>query len=80
MYYDCDDKFFEIQEDNVFYFLLTGLSYQEIANEFYYRNIHKFVYKVRKLMKELNLQNRRQLVYFAVKNHLVSIEKIGAYC
>lgn len=79
MYYDVDDKFYELQGDSVFYFLLTGMSYREIANEFYCRRIYQFIYRVRKLLKRFHLQNRRQLAYFAVKNKLVDIERIGNY-
>lgn len=79
MYYDVGEKFYELQDNRVFYLLLTGMTYREIANKFYHMNLYKFVYKVRKLMREFNLQNRRQLAYFAVKNHLISIEKIKEY-
>lgn len=80
MYYkDLNSIFYAIQEDKVFYYLLTGLSYPKIGILFYARNTNKFVYRVRKLMKQFNLVNRRQLAYFAVKNHLVTPEKIEVY-
>lgn len=79
MYYDVDDKFYELQENKVFYLLISGLSYTEIADEFYNRQKYKFIYKVRKIMKELQLQNRRQLAYFAIKNNLVRAERIKEY-
>ena len=80
MYYnDLDSIFYNIQEEKVFYCLLTGLSYYQIGIQFYGRNTNKFIYQVRKLMKQFSLANRRQLAYFAVKKHLVTPEKIGAY-
>lgn len=79
MGFDTDHKFYELQERRELYFLLTGLSYREIAQEFYNLNKNKFVYKICKIMKELQLQNRRQLAYFTVKNRLVQIDKIQRY-
>lgn len=77
--YDVNHKFFALQESREFYFLLTGLSYEKIAREYYDRNKNKFVYQIRKIMKEFCLQNRRQLAYFAVKNRLVQSDKIQRY-
>lgn len=65
-----------IKESKELYYLLTGMSYTKIGIKFYGRNTNKFIYKIRKLMKIFNLANRRQLAYFAVKNHLVTLEKI----
>ena len=76
MKYDIDSKFFELQNDRIFYQLITGLSYRDIANKYYLRNKNKFVYKVRKLMSKYNIQNRRQLVFWAFKKELVNEEKI----
>lgn len=78
-YHDIDSCFYELQEARELYYLLLGLSYEKIGILFYYRNKHKFIYKVRKLMKRFNLQNRRQLAYFAVKNHLITPEKLEEY-
>lgn len=76
MKYDIDSEFFELQNDRIFYQLITGLSYRDIANKYYLRNKNKFVYKVRKLMSKYNIQNRRQLVFWAFKKELVNEEKI----
>ena len=66
----------EIPDIKVVYYLLTGLSYREIGIRFYYHNTNKFIYRVRKLMKKFHLANRRHLAYFAVKNHLIDVEKL----
>lgn len=78
-YHDLNHKFYELQEDKVFYLLLTGLSYRKIAEKYYSFQLNKLLYKVRKLMKKLKLQNRRQLAYFAIKNNLVTKERIFKY-
>lgn len=75
-YHDPDHKFYNLQEDKIFYLLLTGLSYRKIAEQYYSFQLNKLIYKTRKLRKELNLQNRRQLAYFAVKNHLITKERM----
>lgn len=67
MKYDIDSEYFELQNDRIFYQLITGLSYRDIANKYYLRNKNKFVYKVRKLMSKYNIQNRRQLVFWVFK-------------
>ncbi len=69
----------EIPDLKIFYYLLTGLSYREIGIKFYYHNTNKFIYQVRKLMKQFNIANRRHLVYFAIKNNLINKEKIIEY-
>ncbi len=69
----------EIPDLKIFYYLLTGLSYREIGIKFYYHNTNKFIYQVRKLMKQFNIANRRHLVYFAIKNNLINKEKIVEY-
>lgn len=79
MIYDFDSRMTELKNDRVFYILLSGLSYTEIAQKYYYSQYYKFIYKVRKLFKEFNLHNRRQLAFFAVSNGLVEPERIGEY-
>lgn len=69
----------EIPDLKIFYYLLTGLSYREIGIKFYYHNTNKFIYQVRKLMKQFNIANRRHLVYFAIKNHLIDIKQLNNY-
>ena len=77
MYYnDMDSEFYYVQESRELYYLLTGLSYTNIGIKFYGRQKYKFIYRIRKLMKQFNLTNRRQLAYFAVTNHLVTLDKI----
>ena len=66
----------EIPDIKVIYYLLTGLSYREIGIRFYYHNTNKVIYQVRKLMKRFHIANRRHLAYFAVKNHLIDIERL----
>ena len=78
-YHDMDSEFYEIQDNPIFYYLLTGLSYREIGIRFYYHNTNKVVYQVRKLMKRFSLANRRHLAYFAVKNHLINTQKLDEY-
>ncbi len=79
MSFDINHKLYNLQEARELYFLFTGLSYRQIAEEFYNRNKNKFIYKIRKIMKELKLQNRRQLAYFAFKNKLIQVDKIKEY-
>lgn len=68
-----------LYNDKLFYYLLTGKSYGKIAEKYYSYDINKLIYRIRKLKKELNLSNRRQLAYFAVENKLVDIEKVKLY-
>ena len=75
-YHDIEHKFYSLQENKIFYLLLTGLTYRKIAEQYYSFQLNKLIYKIRKLRKELNLQNRRQLAYFAVKNHLITRERM----
>lgn len=79
MFYDIGDRLYDVVDMKELYYLLTGLSYREIAERFYSRQTYKFIYRVRKLMKELHLQNRRQLAFYAVKNNLVSLEMFKRY-
>ncbi len=65
-----------LKENQELYYLLSGLSYREIGIKFYRMNKNKYIYRIRKLMKELNMTNRRQLAFYAVKNQLISMEKI----
>lgn len=69
----------EIPDIKVIYYIMTGLSYRKIGVKFYGYRTGKFVYQVRKLLKHFNLLNRRQLAYFAVKNNLVSYDKLKEY-
>ena len=79
MFYDIGDRLYDVVDMKELYYLLTGLSYREIAERFYSRQTYKFIYRVRKLMKELHLQNRRQLAFYAVTNNLVSLEMFKRY-
>ena len=45
-YHDMDSEFYEIQDNPIFYYLLTGLSYREIGIRFYYHNTNKVVYVI----------------------------------
>lgn len=77
MIYDFDDRFLELKNDKIFYYLLTGLTYTEIAQKYYHWQKYKFVYEVRKLLKEFKLQNRQQLAFFAVSKGLVDLDSLG---
>ena len=80
MYYkDFDDEYYEIQESKELYCVLTGLSYSKIGIKFYGHNTNKFIYRIRKLMKQLQVCNRRQLAYVALKRHLVTLDKVKEY-
>ncbi len=74
MKFDVGSEMFYLQNCQIFYLLLSGLTYTEIANKYYSRNKNKLLYTVRKLLKELELKNRRQLVFFAFANDLIKIE------
>lgn len=69
----------EIPDTKVLYCVLTGLSYREIGVKFYGFKTGKFVYQVRKIMKQFNLANRRHLAYFAVKNDLIDRKILMRY-
>lgn len=76
---DATSKYFYLQNNRVFYFLLSGLTYTEIANIYYFRQKYKFVYEVRKLARELQLTSRGQLVNFALVHKLINPEKLATY-
>lgn len=69
----------EIPDIKVIYYILTGLTYRQIGIKFYSFNTNKFIYQVRKLLKQFNLSNRSQLAYFAVKNDLINAEILEEY-
>lgn len=77
--YDIDSNFYELQGSKELYLILTGKSYREIAINYYQYQKYKFIYKIRKIMKKYDLKNRRQLAFFAVKNKLVTLDKIYEY-
>lgn len=77
--YDSGHKLYYLRNEKVFYLLLSGLTYSEIAEKYYYRQKYKFIYEVRKLLKLFNLKNRRQLAYYAVKNGLVNLNLVEEY-
>lgn len=76
---NLSSKYYNLYNDKLFYYLLTGKSYVKIAEKYYSYDINKLIYRIRKLKKELSLSNRRQLAYFAVENKLVDIEKVKLY-
>lgn len=76
---DLSSKYYNLYNDKLFYYLLTGKSYGKITEKYYSYDINKLIYRIRKLKKELSLSNRRQLAYFAVENKLVDIEKVKLY-
>lgn len=75
--YDINSKYYDIENDRIFYCLLTGKTYRQIAQDYYLFDLNKVIYKVRKLCKKLSLRNRRQLAYFAVMNGLVDVNAIA---
>ena len=78
--HDLGSIYYDINNDRVFYFLISGKTYREIAKEYYCYDLNKFIYAVRKLRERLGLRNRRQLAYFAVVNKLVDLERILDEC
>ena len=76
---DLDSKYYNLYNERIFYYLLSGKTYREISRQYFSFNINKVIYKVRKLKKQLNLCSRGQLAYFAVINKLVDIEKVKFY-
>ena len=74
---------YDIKNNNddirIYYLLLSGLTYSEIANKYYHRQKYKFVYQVRKILTRLGLKNRRQLAYYAVANHLINKNRTELY-
>ena len=71
--HDLDSKYYNLVNERIFYYLLSGKTYREIAQEYYPHDLNKFIYQVRKLREQLLLRNRRQLVYFAIVNNLIKI-------
>ncbi len=78
--HDLCSKYYNLVGERVFYYLLTGKTYKEIAQEYYYCDLNKFIYQVRRLREQLFLKNRRQLAYFAVVNELVNLDRIFDEC
>ena len=76
---DFDDEYYEILNSKELYCIFSGLSYTKIGAKFYGRNTNKFIYRIRKLMKQLHVCNRRQLAYVALKQHLVTLDKVMEY-
>ncbi len=76
---DAQKIYEQIPDIKIIYYLLTGLSYSEIGSKFYSYDTNKFIYQVRKLMKQFNVANRRHLAYFAVENKIVDFEKLKIY-
>lgn len=74
-----NSELYNIQDTKELYYLLTGLTYREIGKKFYQYNTNKFVYRVKKMMKKLNLCNRRQLIYFAIKNNILVLDRIKGF-
>lgn len=74
--YNLGSKYYNLVGERVFYYLLSGKTYREIAQEYYCCDLNKFIYQVRRLREQLLLKNRRQLVYFAVINELVDLNRI----
>lgn len=58
--------------ERIYKYLSTGMTYREIANEYYYRDLNKFLSELKKIMKGLNVQNRRQLLYIAYINNFIT--------
>jgi len=63
----------DYENERLFLLLLKGLTYTEIANQYYQRNKNKLLYAIRKLLKKFGLHNRRQLIFYAVTNGLIQI-------
>ncbi len=70
------NDYIDLCNNRIFYLLLSGLTYTEIAEKYYQRHKYKFIYQVQKMFKTLNIRNRRQLAYFAIKNNLVDLNRI----
>jgi DNA-binding CsgD family transcriptional regulator len=71
MKYDINDKMFYLKGNKIFHLLQSDMTYTEIANKYYSRNKNKFIYNIRKILKELGLKNREQLINFAIINDLL---------
>lgn len=54
--------------EKIYKYLLTGMTYREIANRYYYRDLNKFLSELKKIMHCFNVQNRRQLLYVMFVN------------
>ena len=77
--HDIGTKYYEIENDRIFYYLLTGMNFRQIAQKFYACNINKLIYRYKKLKNQLCLRNRKQLAYFAIVNDLVDISRLKYY-
>jgi len=77
MIYDVNSKYYDLPNTEICFYLLTGKTYRQIAQDYYLFDLNKVIYKVRKLREMLDLRNRRQLAYFAVVNGLVDMNAIA---
>lgn len=68
--HDVGSKLYEYCNERIYGYLCSGMTYKEIANVYYYRDINKFLTELKRVMRGLNVQNRRQLLYFAYENNL----------
>lgn len=68
--HDVGTKLYEYCNERIYKYLFSGMTYKEIANKYYYRDINKFLTELRRVMQGLNVQNRRQLLYLAYENNL----------
>ena len=73
---DIYSKYYNLPHSEMLSYLLSGKTYAQIAQEYYFFNLNKVLYKVRKLRETLCLRNRRQLAYFALVNGLVDVDRI----
>lgn len=76
---DIYSRYYDLPNSDILIHLLTGKTYKQIAQDYYFFNLNKVLYKVRKLRETLALRNRRQLAYFALVNGLVDVEKITCF-
>ncbi len=74
---DIYSKYYDLADTDMLFYLFSGKTYAQIAQEYYLFDLNKVLYKVRKLREKLCLRNRRQLVYFALVNGLVDADMIS---
>ncbi len=57
--------------ERIYKYLSSGMTYREIANEYYCRDLNKFLAELHRVMHGLKAQNRRHLLYLAYENNLI---------
>ena len=67
-----ENKLYNYLGERIYKYLSSGMTYREIANKYYYRDLNKFLSELHRVMTGLRAQNRRHLLYLAYENNLIT--------